>query len=68
VALFPRSDATWIRIHNDGTVDAQGLVALCPTKAANEVEPDDQRRMSRAITIRCTSLVPSPISQSFASR
>jgi DNA invertase Pin-like site-specific DNA recombinase len=68
VALFPRSDDTWIRIHSDGTVDARGLVTLRPTDAANEVQPEDQRKTSRAITIRCTSLVPSPISHSFASR
>jgi len=67
-ALFPRSDDTWIRIHQDGTVDARGLVSLCPTEAANEVQPDDQRNTSRAMTILCTSLVPSPISQSLASR
>jgi hypothetical protein len=68
VALFPRADDTWIKIHNDGTVDARGLVTLRPADAANEVQPDDQRRIERAITIRCTSLVPSPISVSFASR
>jgi hypothetical protein len=45
-----------------------GLVTLRPEDAANEGQPDDQRRTERAITIRCTSLVPSPISQSFASR
>jgi DNA invertase Pin-like site-specific DNA recombinase len=67
-ALFPRGEDTWIKIHNDGTVDARGLVTLRPVDAANEVQPDDQRRIERAITIRCTSLVPSPISVSFASR
>jgi len=68
VALFPRSDGTWVRIHQDGTVDARGLVTLRPADAANEVQPDDQAKSDRAITIRCTSLVPSPISHSLASR
>jgi hypothetical protein len=68
VALFPRSDDAWIKIHNDGTVDARGLLTLPPADAANEVQPEDQRKTDRAMTIRCISLVPSPISQSFASR
>jgi hypothetical protein len=67
-ALFPRGGDTWIEIHNDGTVDARGHVTLHPEDAANAVQPEDQRRTDRAITIRCTSLVPSPISHSFASR
>lgn len=41
-----------------------------PTRpgAANDIQPEDQLKTDRAMTIRCTSLVPSPISQSFASR
>jgi hypothetical protein len=68
VALFPRGDDTWIRVHQDGTVDARGLITLHPANAANEVQPENQRKTSRAMTIRCTSLVPSPISHSLASR
>ena len=30
VALFPRADDTWMKIHDDGTVDARGLVTLRP--------------------------------------
>jgi hypothetical protein len=30
VALFPRSGDTWLKGHNDGTVDALGLVTLAP--------------------------------------
>ena len=34
----------------------------------NATQNGDQRSTERAMTIRCTSLVPSPISHSFASR
>jgi DNA invertase Pin-like site-specific DNA recombinase len=61
VALFPRSEDTWLRICQDGTIDARGLLDV-------SAAPADQRRISRATIIRCTSLVPSPISHSFASR
>jgi hypothetical protein len=50
VALFPRSDETWIRIHQDGTIDARGLVTL------GAEAPADQRSSARATTIRCTSV------------
>jgi DNA invertase Pin-like site-specific DNA recombinase len=58
-ALFPVGGQTWCRIRQDGTIDAQGL--LVPPAA-------NQRSSDRAKIIRCTSLVPSPISQSLASR
>jgi DNA invertase Pin-like site-specific DNA recombinase len=61
LALFPASGQTWLRIRQDGTIDAMGGL---PSPA----QPQNQRNTSRATIIRCTSLVPSPISQSFASR
>lgn len=60
-ALCPRSADTRVRIRQDGTIDPRGRLDL-------DADPADQRSTSRAMTIRCTSLVPSPISHSLASR
>jgi hypothetical protein len=50
------------------TLGGSRTLSVAGRLLTSQVQSDDQRRSDRAMTIRCTSLVPSPISVSFASR
>jgi len=59
-----REDPRHLEAREDGTIDARGL--LMP-KAPQPPEAGPVPKTYLAKTIRCTSLVPSPISHSLAS-